>query len=226
MRTLIIHPDDRSTDFLCHIYENMDDADIITDPWLEEEELADLIPYYDRLIFLGHGSPFGLFGRHGYIVSDYHADLLRGKNLVCIWCNADQFMLDNDLRGFFSGMFISEVGEASCYGIRASQEQVDLSNDLFAKLLGIYIDNKDRLEIIKEEYNSDHDKVMQFNNERLYDDFDNDIVYTKRVSDGDVPEIPDKYEDWVGEEDDFDSYFFGDDEEDDDFYFSRESFYE
>jgi hypothetical protein len=39
------------------------------------------------------------------------------NKLVFIWCNADQFMKRHQLRGFYSGMFISEVQEALMYGI-------------------------------------------------------------------------------------------------------------
>lgn len=173
MKTLVIHPDDRTTDFLYHIYENLD-ATVINDGWMSEDEMFDIIAEHDRIICLGHGGPGGLFGKGGYLVSDYHADILRTKNLVFIWCNADQFMEYNGLKGFYSGMFISEVGEAECYNIKATQVQVDFSNYLFANLLGKHIDDKDRLKKIKDGYKVEGDKVVKFNNDRLYEQ-DNSI---------------------------------------------------
>jgi hypothetical protein len=64
-------------------------------------------------------------------------DALKDKECISIWCHADQFMDKNWLYGFYSGMFISEVGEATVCGLPGtSQTTVDTSNNCFAQLLG------------------------------------------------------------------------------------------
>ena len=59
-KTLIIHPDDRSTDFLKPIYASIEKATIITGG-KSKNEVVELIEQHDRTIILGHGSPNGLF---------------------------------------------------------------------------------------------------------------------------------------------------------------------
>ncbi len=166
---MVIHPEDYSTNFLKAIYEGKG-FDVYNDPDLEDYEVLDLMKHYDRIICLGHGSPGGLFGMYGHVVSNIHAHLMKEKELICIWCNADQFMKRYNLIGFYSGMFISEIVEATACGIHnVSQRQVDESNNLFAKLLGKYLDDEDRYEKIKREYAIEGSEVVKYNNARLYD---------------------------------------------------------
>jgi len=143
MKTLVIHPDDRSTDFLRPIYQNIPGATIITKN-IAAHTLRDVIRVNEQIIMLGHGSPSGLFNVSGigsglFAISSQHADLLRDKKCVYIWCNADQFVKQHNLPGLFTGMFISEVAEASYCRVIAEQTQVDESNDLFAELMGKYL---------------------------------------------------------------------------------------
>lgn len=78
-----------------------------------------LIESHDRVLMLGHGSPWGLlstgqFPDAGLFIIDESMVLpLQNKtNSVFIWCNADQFVQRHGLSGLNSGMFISEVLEA------------------------------------------------------------------------------------------------------------------
>ena len=142
MKNLIIHPADASTDFLKPIYANISDA-IILNGGASKDQVKELITQHDRVIMLGHGSPFGLFsigqfaGNNGYIVDSTMVDVLKHVECISIWCNADQFMVKHELSGFYSGMFISEVGEAIYCGLPGTpQETVDASNHYFAQLLG------------------------------------------------------------------------------------------
>ena len=142
MKNLIIHPADASTDFLKPIYANISDA-IILNGGASKDQVKELITQHDRVIMLGHGSPFGLFsigqfaGNNGYIVDSTMVDVLKHVECISIWCNADQFMIKHGLNGFYSGMFISEVGEAMYCGLPGTpQETVDASNHYFAQLLG------------------------------------------------------------------------------------------
>jgi hypothetical protein len=110
---------------------------------------------------LGHGSVLGLFSvgqfprTLGYIIDIYTVDLLRDKECILIWCNADKYFHQYNLKGFSTSMFISEVGEATYCGLsNISQEIVDESNDMFALEMGEVI-NKPIREIydnIKQKY--------------------------------------------------------------------------
>jgi hypothetical protein len=141
MTTLIIHPADKSTDFLRPIYQDLKHKTVITGP-ITRDGLHALIKVHDRIIGLGHGSPSGLFsmssgGFGSYILGASEVEVLRGKELVSIWCHANQFMERHKLNGLYSGMFISEVSEARYYGLNeVTQADVNESNDAFAKILG------------------------------------------------------------------------------------------
>ena len=151
MKTLIIHPDDRSTDFLKPIYENVTDATVVTGG-LTKSEVNQLIEQHDRIYMMGHGSPSGLFavGKFlsnstvyghtygaGFVIDHATVELLRNKECIFIWCNADQFVKKHNLKGLYSGMFISEVGEAHYCGLpNTPQSIVDMSNDSFARWMG------------------------------------------------------------------------------------------
>ncbi|RLA64624.1 MAG: hypothetical protein DRQ78_05905 [Epsilonproteobacteria bacterium] len=166
-RTLVIHPQDESTDFLREIYKGKEWA-VLDDPYIDALELKEIIKDFDRIVMLGHGCPEGLFGGFGMIIDHHFIEVLEDKECVCIWCNADQFVEKHDLKGFYSGMFISEVGEASFFGINISQRKVDLSNNLFAYLLNTHIFTEDVLYNMKNEYQLNNHSVVDFNNDRLY----------------------------------------------------------
>ena len=179
MNTLIIHPDDRSTDFLKPIYGNITNPTLITGG-VTREEIHELIKSHDRIIMMGHGSPWGLFSvgkfkvLDSYIISNEEVHLLlQKKNSIFIWCNADKFVNRHQLKGFYSGMFISEVGEASYCGLPGtSQEIVNESNDSFADMLGKIIDKPlhETYRNIKQQYKilAESNPVAKYNHERLY----------------------------------------------------------
>ena len=165
MKTLVIHPDDRTTDFLKQIYEGRDftvfnghKSDISASAFRK------LVKDHDRIIMMGHGYPGGLFMSH--INSDL-VYLLREKECVCIWCNADQFVNKYGLKGFYTGMFISEVGEANWFHIKTDQATIDFSNELFTQLVTENIDNPEIHRELKENYFAEC-PVIKFNNDRLY----------------------------------------------------------
>jgi hypothetical protein len=46
--------------------------------------------------------------RYGLILDDGDAELLKNRpNLIGIWCYASSYAAKHNLKGFFSGMFIS-----------------------------------------------------------------------------------------------------------------------
>ena len=98
MNTLIIHPEDPSTSFLDIVYTPIPNKTVITGG-ITKRELNKLISQHDRIMMMGHGSPFGLFsvGRFpestGYIIDHNNVHLLKEKaNSVYICCNADVYV--------------------------------------------------------------------------------------------------------------------------------------
>lgn len=155
MKILIIHPSDRSTDFLKPIYQSLlrEDDDkfvkritLITGG-ISKNKLRELIDKHDQIIMLGHGSPLGLFSvdqfentQGGYIVDDTMVAALGTKQNIFIWCNADKFVNKYYLKGFYTGMFISEMGEAEYMGVRdTNQEMINESNNEFVKIVGNWV---------------------------------------------------------------------------------------
>jgi hypothetical protein len=182
MKTLVIHPKDSSTDFLIPIYMDLksfpdfDDVTIIRGG--SKEEVDEQIQLHDRIMMMGHGSPQGLFavgqfGMQGMIIGHSTVPLLENKECIFIWCNADKFVERYNLKGLYSGMFISEVSEANYCGLPGTpQEVVDESNDFFAAEFGL-VSNKSLTEIydtVKYNYNilAENNPVAEYNLERLY----------------------------------------------------------
>lgn len=179
MKTLVIHPEDSSTYFLDQVYKDIEDLTLITGG-VTKDEVRKLIEIHDRVMMMGHGSPGGLFAvgdfytDNGYIIDHTFVDLLSEKdNSVFIWCNADRFVETYDLKGFYTGMFISEVGEASYCGLPGTKQSVvDESNFTFVEIMGECI-NRDPSTIhmyAKHRYGEliKHNPVAKYNHERLY----------------------------------------------------------
>jgi len=172
-KTLVIHPHDQSTHFLKPIYENIPNKTIITGG-LFVDEVNKLIYNHDQIIMLGHGSPKGLFGvnfKRSYVIDEDQVDLLQDKECIFIWCHADQFVKQHGLKGFYSGMFVSEVGEALMYKLKGDKKLINESNNTFAFMLGSVI-NQPLPEIykqIKKDYGwlAERNEIAKYNHERL-----------------------------------------------------------
>lgn len=181
MKTLIIHPEDPSTSFLDIVYTPIENKTVVTGG-VSKSDVQQLIREHDRVMMMGHGSPGGLFNIHRkpftncgtYVIDQQMVPLLKEKDdSVFIWCNADKFVDIFGLKGFYSGMFISEVGEANYCGLPGmSQEVVDESNYGFCNIIAKYInENKELIhENVKKEYGliAEENPVAFYNNNRLY----------------------------------------------------------
>ncbi len=76
------------------------------------------------------------------------------------------------LKGFSSGMFISEVAEAKMYGMQVPRTQVEVSNYAFAVTLGRILASgrempKNIYEYVTEMYLDESDGVITFNNKAM-----------------------------------------------------------
>jgi hypothetical protein len=174
-KTLIIHPKDRSTDFLKPIYEDIPYKTIISGGLTRLQVLSE-INTHDRIIMMGHGSPMGLFGVNfncGYIIDELAVELLRKKENYFIWCYASDFVKKHNLNGFSTGMFISETYEATGCGVAASRTDVINSNMVFASLMGKHImkEQTETYKIVSETYDTyakhSNNNVAKYNHERL-----------------------------------------------------------
>ena len=176
IKTLVVHPKDASTDFLKPIYEGISNKTVISKG--NKLKVMDLIEAHDRILMMGHGSPNGLFAMSSfisgsaYIIDNSIAPLLKNKTNVFIWCNADKFVERNELKGFYSGMFVSEVGEANFCGLKTDQQEVNESNCSFSIALAKVIEESidDMHKSVEELYSIVAQKniVAQYNLERLY----------------------------------------------------------
>jgi hypothetical protein len=180
MNTLIIHPKDRSTDFLYPIYRDIPNKTVVTGQ-VTKDEIIELIGLHKQVIMLGHGSPDGLFGvgqfqgQGSYIIDHTMVDILKEKNnSIFIWCNADKFVDGHELNGLYSGMFISELGEAYYCGVKAHEQHVHESNGEFAYLLGRQLISESSLEITYDVVSKGYralgntNPVAKYNSKRWY----------------------------------------------------------
>ena len=163
MKTLVIHPKDSTTAFLTEIYSDKDWSVINTNT--SKKILKDKIKAHDRVVMLGHGTELGLIGFGRLVIDSSWVYLLREKECVCIWCNADLFVLKYGLRGFYTGMIISESDEAEIYlPYPYTHKDIDDSNSLFAETIKKSFD----VDVIKMDYKSDTNAVIMFNKDNLY----------------------------------------------------------
>lgn len=166
MKTLVIHPFDPTTHFLREIYAGKDWT--VIDRNVSKAILKIEIKAHDRIIMLGHGSGLGLFGFGRLFIDSGYVYLLRKKLVVCIWCNADLFVTKYGLRGFNTGMIISDFEEALMYSVKESGDDITQSNTLFASAIKNAIDAPDMLKTAKEQYVSESNNVILFNSRNLY----------------------------------------------------------
>lgn len=166
MKTLVIHPKDKTTDFLSVIYADKDWT--IINSTESTTELKKQILLHDRIIMMGHGTPQGLLGYGRYVINSEWVYTLRSKECICIWCNADQFVKKYELKGFHTGMIISEYEEALYCDVKCIGGDVEFSNKLFAESLKKSIDGENMLDLMVKNYAGENNTVIDFNRERLY----------------------------------------------------------
>ena len=171
MKTLVIHPKDSTTDFLCQIYEGRGWT-VITEPKTPKSQLKEAIKAHDRIVMLGHGCGEGLLTKVPFriMVGSDLVYLLREKTCVGIWCMADEFFNRYELKGFYTGMIISEMDEALMYSIhQATPAEVNESNTLFTNAITNSIMSESMLTEAKAAYHSDTNPIILFNQDNLYE---------------------------------------------------------
>lgn len=168
MKTLVIHPFDSTTEFLNTIWINK--GFTVIKSQVSKSRLKQLIKDHDRIIMLGHGTEDGLIGtdKLNFIIDSKLVYLLREKDCVCIWCNADKFVEKYKLKGIFTGMIISEYEEALIFCVSGSREDIKESNTQFAKTMESIIDGKlTKIEALKL-FDSETNKIIKFNKNNIF----------------------------------------------------------
>ncbi len=153
--TLLIHPRDESTEMLKYVYEGRC-FDVCDDPSIGKADLARLIEPHDTIIMLGHGTGAGLAypsAIHGlkpgpdgslFMIDDSLAPLLRSKKTISMWCFSDRYFKRNHIKGFHTGMIISERQEAELFLGDCPLSEAELYDNmaLLSKTLGGCIDKE------------------------------------------------------------------------------------
>ena len=170
---IVVHPNDPSTKMLSLIYEDIKDVTFFDSRKQREEILMAIAaaPREEPILLLGHGCPNGLLDmRYGLVIKDEDAGILKDRpNLVGIWCYASSYAYHHGLKGFFSGMFISEEPEAWVNEVNAEAEEIDEKAWDFAGRFGDMLrEGKPLQEIAAELMDSRHQDsaLTRFNYER------------------------------------------------------------
>lgn len=173
--TLVIHPEDYSTRFLEATYRGIH-ATVLTGD-VERPHVRGLMEKFDQIMMLGHGSPQGLFSvgqfpGYQHVIDATFVDQLRERdNNVFIWCYASDFVLKNQLRGFATGMFVSEVKEADWFNLTAIDTEIQASNHLFANVVGRFVTQHPRVlyAAVDDEYGklAELNPVAEYNHARI-----------------------------------------------------------
>jgi hypothetical protein len=168
MKTLVIHPKDETTDFLTRIYSKHDWTVVNTN--MPKHQLKKMIVEYDRIIMLGHGTERGLIGFGDAFIDSNYVYLLRDKIGVYIWCNANVFVEKYGLKGFYTGMIISEYEEALYECVNTTYHEIEESNVLFSNAIEESINKPNMLTEVKNLYITENlNRTMQFNQQNLFE---------------------------------------------------------
>lgn len=178
-KTLVIHPDDRSTDFLRTIYDGMSGVTLVTGGE-SRSGLRKMMREHDRVFMLGHGAYWGLLSLGKFpgpltLIDDTFSDLLKkkeGTGSLCIWCYASTFTAEQGLDLIATGMFISEQRECHFLKETVSEVQIDASNAGFCSILaeGIDLPQAALMEKIRVEYGrlAEGNPVAAYNHAQMF----------------------------------------------------------
>lgn len=122
------------SDRLSACYDDIDGLLVLRDPRHSEVKKVLTERPNDTVVFLGHGDAKGLWNcdGNGYLISSKDVYLLRDRKVVGIWCYASEFADKYGLHGFFTSMFISNLGEALMNGFYdTDKEEITKELDTF-----------------------------------------------------------------------------------------------
>lgn len=168
---LVIHPFDVTTGFLEDSYSDKNYT-VLDDKFIGKSQLKKEIMNHDKIIIMGHGSEYGLLRPSNYtslIIDPSLVWLLRQKEVFGIWCNADKFFDKYSLRGFCTGMIISEKKELKECSLEESLDSyIQESNLLFASSLRESFDSDNFLETFLNNYYLESNPIVNYNRIRIF----------------------------------------------------------
>jgi hypothetical protein len=174
-KILIIHPDMLKPLWLNK--KNDPNFTIVTNGRESKSSLRKLIKCHDHVIMLGHGTDEGLLRTPirtynlSNMVDSSFVQLLREKEWnVFIWCNADEFVKKYNLKGFTTGMIISEIAEAVYCSVVSNGASIDEANDRFVFALKEHLFNEPQIlfDDFKKKFDVRNNNVCQFNGNNIY----------------------------------------------------------
>lgn len=142
---ITIHIDtQKDTSLLINTYEGLANNKVMVNPTRSEVEEVLAANPNERVMLMGHGSPCGLFASNwqdGDVIDRNNAHLLKDREVIGIWCYAKSFARQHGLKGFFTDMFISNIGEYKSIirGGNATEEEVYNGVVTFSKLVNSLI---------------------------------------------------------------------------------------
>lgn len=147
---------------LMHITEWNDDVEKFVNLAISNEQ--------DTLLFCGHGSSYGLFAPNSlceYILHQENAGQIKAKNIIGVSCYAKEFAKNASIHGFFTDMFISNIDEATNYGLYATYNDIECANEtiylMINKMLKQKMSFKKCLNNLKDECKQSNNPVLLFN---------------------------------------------------------------
>lgn len=175
---LVIHPNDPSTEFLSVLYDDREEI-LCLHGEESRNRLGSILyhlPHGEPVMLLGHGSPSGLFrpedGANCLYVGKSFAYSLRRHPVIAVFCHACRFAESHQLHGLFSGMIVSEPGEALEYGIPTTAEELERENGLFAETLAGFLWSgalfREIPALMKAAVGDDAPEVRKYNYNSLY----------------------------------------------------------
>lgn len=175
---IVIHPKDKTTEFLKKIYSGKNHIKLIDETW-NNRRIRETIGTADKneiVMMLGHGCVQGLFApfnnqQFGRLIIDNRiVYLLREHPCVGIWCYANEFAKKYELKGLFSGMVVSSKDEADMNGLDVEGESIYDLNNQYASDLSYCFDHYslDLIPLMMEEIQDYHSDVKDFNYKSLF----------------------------------------------------------
>ena len=183
MKTLLIHAEDPTTDFLSTIYDGKDWT--IVKKNIGKSKIKSLIKEHDIIVMMGHGTEKGLADADfNFLIDGQYVYLLREKTCIGIWCNADQFFKKHSLKGLATGMIISDYMEANLYCVNATYEEIEESNFRFAQSVkhSLKLDDLEKTKYkIEESYSTDElNRVIDFNQKNIHFFGSDELVFCEK----------------------------------------------
>ena len=179
---IVIHTDtEQDTSEFSGCYQGID-ADVYINP--SRDFIDNLLIEHptEPVMLIGHGSEKELYGIGSESAIDSsNANLLRNRIVIGIWCYASNFADRNNLNGFFTSMFVSNLSEALAFNVYDNEDcvaNIHRENILFSNRISTLIQSHEPLdrwpELLQRQCNRNL-SFVRFNYEALYSNSEKSI---------------------------------------------------